>query len=488
MSDSPQERSSTASPRSHDASGEDALNELDAISLNEILDHDSRPTFVLDLDSDILDYGDSKDAIRPIFCNAALRLHDRLLDSITGASKPEEIAGGSDSTNYQEFRGWATSVTKFDESRDVFPLTLIYQGMLWTGSTVRQRWRIISGNQCYQAANLPKGNLSEGAPENLAEEAKTTKKKPKAPAKTPGPSGLPIAEDPVTDRAPTVHSKETGQTTLVSLTQLQSPKAIVSRMSNPNSSNETSRSSASVTLASPERDTPDWTCSNPKGILSEHVKFARNVNWEATPLGPMSTWTREFREVANLVMRNPHPCALFWGEELTMLYNEAYKNEVAGNKHPDLMGTGFSGPFSEIWDGVGPVMKECARTGVSVRKENDRLPIERYGYLEETFFSWSFIPLYGGTGKIQGFYNGPFETTYQTIDSRRMRTLRLLGESLAQTRSLKHFWKCVLNSMDDNHYDVPFALLYSVADADGKYAANEDLRATEICFLAHILS
>jgi hypothetical protein len=61
-----------------------------------------------------------------------------------------------------------------------------------------------------------------------------------------------------------------------------------------------------------------------------------------------------------------------------MMYNEAYKNEVAGNKHPDLMGTGFSGPFSEIWDGVGPVFRECARTGKSVRKENDRLNIERW--------------------------------------------------------------------------------------------------------------
>jgi len=59
------------------------------------------------------------------------------------------------------------------------------------------------------------------------------------------------------------------------------------------------------------------------------------------------------------------------------MYNEAYKNEVAGNKHPELMGTGFSGPFSELWDHAGPIFRECARTGKSVRMENDRLPIER---------------------------------------------------------------------------------------------------------------
>lgn len=59
-----------------------------------------------------------------------------------------------------------------------------------------------------------------------------------------------------------------------------------------------------------------------------------------------------------------------------MMYNEAYK-EVAGNKHPELMGTGFSGPFSEIWDGLGPIFRGCAKTGKSVRMENDRLFIER---------------------------------------------------------------------------------------------------------------
>ena len=46
-------------------------------------------------------------------------------------------------------------------------------------------------------------------------------------------------------------------------------------------------------------------------------------------------------------------------------------------------------------------MTEMARTGLSVRRENDYLPIERFGLLEETFFSWSWTPLYGGTDKVR---------------------------------------------------------------------------------------
>jgi hypothetical protein len=65
------------------------------------------------------------------------------------------------------------------------------------------------------------------------------------------------------------------------------------------------------------------------------------------------------------------------------------------------MGAGFSGPFSETWDGVGPVFRECARTGHSQRRVNDPVPLDRHGYLEETFITWSIVPIYGGTEQIR---------------------------------------------------------------------------------------
>ena len=187
----------------------------------------------------------------------------------------------------------------------------------------------------------------------------------------------------------------------------------------------------------------------------------------------MARWSPEFRQIANLLMQNPHPAALFWGNELTMMYNEAYRDEVAGKKHPMLMGTGFQGPFAEIWDTVGHLFAECARTGKSVRMENQMLPIERHGYLEETFFSWSFTPLYGGTQRILGFYNAPFETTRQEISARRTQLLRRLGEKAVPARAVKDFWKCVLEGLEEHRFDVPFALLYSVVDADDDDMASQ---------------
>ncbi|KXJ88563.1 hypothetical protein Micbo1qcDRAFT_166624 [Microdochium bolleyi] len=178
----------------------------------------------------------------------------------------------------------------------------------------------------------------------------------------------------------------------------------------------------------------------------------------------MSSWSREFRQIVNLVMNNPHPASLFWGPDLNMLYNEAYAKEVAGNKHPALMGTGFSGPFSELWDAVSPLFAECARTGISIRKEDDYLPIHRHGFLEETFYSWSWTPLYGGTKKILGFYNAPFETTQAVLHHRRTQTVSRVGTAVSRSKTPKQFWRFILEALEENHFDVPFALLYSVGD------------------------
>lgn len=180
----------------------------------------------------------------------------------------------------------------------------------------------------------------------------------------------------------------------------------------------------------------------------------------------MKSWSRELRQAVNLVMANPHPAALFWGHDLTLLYNEAYSHEVAGNKHPTLMGTGAEGPFRETWDAIGPIFTECARTGRSARHDNAPITIERRGYLEETYFSFSITPLYGGGSTVLGFYNAPFETTRDCIGHRRMLTLQRLVSTIAGAKSVKHFWKQILLGLEENEYDVPFALLYSIADSD----------------------
>lgn len=442
---------------------------LDALRVREVIDADSRPTFILDLDPDD---PSSHKTIAPVFCNAALRLHERLLDAVLG-NGPQDSP-----SSHHDFKQWATGVTPHDDSKDVFPLSFSCYNLLWTGSTVRRRWRIISGNSLWH--NAPSLDLASGAPLEVATggaQASVTGATNKKPAKTSRADTSTPADGPPVPPDPTDNS---------------TPPVFYPRQSQSGGSVHTgnSKSSNNVSInfdALPDRAAIDWTLPNPEGRLSAHLHHVRGVDWANTSLGPMDQWSSEFRQILNLVMTNPHPAALFWGTRLTVIYNEAYAVEVAGNKHPALMGTDFADFFAEIWDYCGPLFEHCGRTGVAVRKDNDYLSIYRSGMLipEETYYSWTYVPIYSsGTRELLGFYNGPFQTTSMVLHKRRMELVNSIGELTGAAKSRKQFWKYVLQSLERGDRDVPFALLYSVGeDDDGEHssAASETSISLKTC-------
>ncbi|KAF2820468.1 hypothetical protein CC86DRAFT_332913 [Ophiobolus disseminans] len=416
-----------------------ALDVLNTCSLPQLLELDNRPTFVLNMD----EYSKgSRIPIRPVFCNAAMREQEQLLSKVTVASlsDSDHTCGGA---THDEFRIWATIVSRFNDSRDLYPITIEFENLLWVGFSIHPNWRLISAHTIFQNQDVPEKNpLCASAP-RLEKEG---------------------YGDQNDDAAKALASAEAIPTREI-IGDVQQPKFPFVSLGKDRDENSSSSISA-ITLSTPDSSVPDWTVPHPRGVLSDHLQFVRSIDWAKTPLGAMDRWSIQFREIICLVMRNPHPSSVFWGEDLTMLYNESYRDDVTGDKHPNLMGTGFSGPFSEMWHAVGPVIRECARTGQAQLNHNQPLPITRYGYMEESFFTWSFVPVFGGTERILGFYLNAFDTTVESISSRRMWLLRYLGECMNATRTVKEFWIRVLEGLNHNEYDVPFALLYTVPDLD----------------------
>ncbi|RBA22433.1 hypothetical protein FPRO05_00780 [Fusarium proliferatum] len=452
----------------------DIAHDLDKLNIRDILNADSRPTFIIDLDPDDEIPLRSK-AIQPVFCNSALATHERLLDAVRGEQSESE---------YGDFKTWATGVTKQDDSKDVFPLFFLYKGLLWTGSTVAKRWRLISGNRLWQHPDTP-ASLSSSALSRASTPSLKEQDTPKGDAsKTP-------KQDEAKDETAedTTHEMTPTEATLIASTPRKFPFRSWWRGSTSKGSsdrNTGSTSSGSIILGKPEKAVADWTATNPKGLLSPYIRLLRAIDWSSTPLGPMSSWSPELRQVANLVINNPHPANIFWGNDMTMLYNEAYAVTFAGNKHPSMLGTGASGPWSEAWDVLGPALQEVVRTGVSFRSDNNDLALFRRGFLEETHICWSLTPLYGGTERIVGFYNAPFETTDLVLSQRRMGTINKVSESLRKATSIKSFWKSVLDGLEDNHRDVPFALLYSVGEAeeaDHQSSSSGSTISSKSCYL-----
>jgi hypothetical protein len=152
----------------------------------------------------------------------------------------------------------------------------------------------------------------------------------------------------------------------------------------------------------------DWTNDLPPAKLSPHVVSARNIDWASTPLGPMSSWSPQLRSNASLIMQDPWPAVGFYGPELIMIYNEAYI-ELLGDLHP-CMGHCARTVLAPIWhEHFEPVIQKNME-GETVDTSNTEIPLTRNGYVEETYFSTRFIPIFDSEGATIGHYEPVVET------------------------------------------------------------------------------
>lgn len=258
---------------------EGLISELKDVGVVEFLHADSRPTFLLDLDPDAIP-GEDYNLLKPVFCNTALRSHATLLDIINGETDVDPPDVADREVSYYEFKEWATSVSKHDDTVEPFPVFFLFCGMLWTGSTVRKRWRVISGNQCYRSTDVSSGNLSSGPPSEIAMARKKNLQN-KTLSKQ-----LSQSTASITDRIKEIVSFSDTQTASDALSLSTAQDSTNSNKSDViNEEYLDNPTPAPVTLLGAS----DWTADELNGEVSSHVAFVRQVNWASTALGPMST-------------------------------------------------------------------------------------------------------------------------------------------------------------------------------------------------------
>ena len=126
----------------------------------------------------------------------------------------------------------------------------------------------------------------------------------------------------------------------------------------------------------------------------------RAHRWALTSLGPLDTWSETALALVNLMLGSPFPCALFWGSEMTMLYNDAYR-QFPG--HPASLGRPVPEVYREAWPVLGPQFA-AALAGNATHQDNFAIPLYQDGTLQDFFWSYTLTPIYE-QGRIAGVYN-----------------------------------------------------------------------------------
>ncbi len=192
----------------------------------------------------------------------------------------------------------------------------------------------------------------------------------------------------------------------------------------------------------------------------------RSKDWSATPLGPIESWPQSLRTAVSICLNSNFPISLAWGPERIQIYNDGYW-PITGDKHPHSMGQDFTECWASAWPVIGDAF-DTALAGGRTFLENQRMFLDRYGYLEETFFTFSFSPIRDETGGIGGLFHPVTETTAKMLSERRTRALRDLGRT-GKAHSVAEAFALIAEAVSEYDLDLPFVLLYQLDD-HGKQA------------------
>src|SRR5215469_7051608 len=189
----------------------------------------------------------------------------------------------------------------------------------------------------------------------------------------------------------------------------------------------------------------------------------RAMDWSATPLGPVESWSPTLRMMTRFLLANRFPLLLWWGPQFCSLYNDAYR-PILGSKHPRAMGQPVQECWSEIWHVLQPLIETPFRGGPSTWMDDIALEVNRHGFTEETHFTIAYSPVPDETvpGGIGGVLATVHEITEKVIAERRNVVLRDLGARSAEPKTAEEACALAAETLGRHVRDVPFALLYLI--------------------------
>jgi len=214
---------------------------------------------------------------------------------------------------------------------------------------------------------------------------------------------------------------------------------------------------ADTTAKGKQIDTPEFLAGG--GEMGQRI---RDYDWSGTPIGPIDQWPQSLRTCMRIMLTSRQPIWIGWGKELIKLYNDPYI-AIVGGKHPRALGEPASVVWREIWSHIGPMLRQVMEKDEGTYVESQLLIMERNGYPEETHYTFSYTPIPGDNGGTAGMICFNTDDTERIISERHLQTLTRLGKRLTDPRSDNDIIEKTIATLEENPYDFPFALFYTLS-------------------------
>lgn len=199
---------------------------------------------------------------------------------------------------------------------------------------------------------------------------------------------------------------------------------------------------------------------------SEMAVLMRRHDWAATPLGPPEHWPQALKLALRILLTSRFEMWLGWGPDICVFYNDAYRPTL-GRKHPQALGQPCHVVWAEIWPDVKDRMMSVYRDGESTWDQALLLMLERSGYPEETYHTFSYSPLLDDGGEVAGLFCAVSEETERVLSERRLAVLSRLAAGLAASDTRAKALQATAPALQAAARDLPFAMVF-LFDAQGQ--------------------
>ena len=194
---------------------------------------------------------------------------------------------------------------------------------------------------------------------------------------------------------------------------------------------------------------------------SEMAGLMRSFDWSQTSLGSVEHWSQSLKTAVRIMLTSRQPMFVWWGDDLINLYNDAYK-AIVGGKHPEALGQPASIIWQEIWDQIAPRVESAILKNEGTYDEALLLIMERNGYPEETYYTFSYSPIPDDQGDAGGIICANTDDTQRIIGERQLALLRDLAAKTVDARTFDDACMLSVRCLETNPYDLPFAMIYLI--------------------------
>ncbi len=210
---------------------------------------------------------------------------------------------------------------------------------------------------------------------------------------------------------------------------------------------------------------PDFAWLPDEGEMCARI---RALDWAKTPVGPVDSWPQSLRIALGIVAGSRYPMFVWWKEQLTFFYNDAYI-PMLGQRHPAALGQPADQVWHEIWPALGPQVAFVLGENRATWNDRMLLIMERNGYPEESYFTFSYSPVPTEDGRPGGVFCACSEDTLRALAERRLQALRQLADRTAEAHDAAEACRLAAACLELHPRDVSFAFIY-LLDRDGSAA------------------